>query len=125
MLFFKLTQELKMLANEVSEAGRQNRMPERLIKDGMLQTETSPEPEAMHVEDLAALEVLTEDSILEELQVKMSRGSFQSFVGDILLVLNPSTEMDIYNDTVSEVDVFPFDERGLQSGYFPKVRFPG
>lgn len=90
-----------MLANEVSEAGRENRMPERLIKDGMLQTETSPEPEAMHVEDLAALEALSEDSILDELQVKMSRGSFQSFVGDILLVLNPSKNMDIYDDAVS------------------------
>lgn len=101
MLFFKFTQELKMLASEVSVAGKERRMPERLIKYGMLQTETSPEPEAMHVEDLAALEVLSEDSILDELQVKMSRGSFQSFVGDILLVLNPSKEMDIYDDSVS------------------------
>lgn len=64
-------------------------------------TEGVHEPETMQVEDLAALEILTEDNILAELQTKLAKGSFTSFVGDILLILNPNTNDDIYNEEVS------------------------
>lgn len=50
----------------------------------------------MLVEDLAALENLTEETILDELHERLKQGSFQTFVGDILLVLNPNEEHDIY-----------------------------
>jgi myosin III len=99
---FQLTQELKQLVNEFGEIGKNVRRPERLIKDGMLQSETNPEPEVMHVEDLAALEKLTEDTILNELTMKMEKGSFQSFIGDVLLTLNPNCENDIYNAAVRQ-----------------------
>lgn len=54
----------------------------------------------MQVEDLAALETLTEENILKELQIKFMKGSFMSFVGEILLILNPNTNYDIYNENV-------------------------
>lgn len=93
-----------MLLTEVGEAGKENRLPERLIRGSKLQTELNPEPESMHVEDLAALDNLTEDTILDELQVKMSKGTFHTFVGDVLLIINPNCEMDIYNENVIKLE---------------------
>lgn len=55
----------------------------------------------MLVEDLAALENLTEDGILDELNERLKQGYFQSFVGDVLLILNPNEDQDIYGAHVS------------------------
>ena len=57
----------------------------------------------MFSEDLAALENLTEDSILNELHERLKIGSFHTFVGDILLLLNPNEELDIYGPKVSHI----------------------
>ncbi|KAI8427544.1 hypothetical protein MSG28_002059 [Choristoneura fumiferana] len=95
---FHLTTELKILAFELKDKEIPSKTPERIIKNGLLTTEGDTESETMQVEDLAALEVLTEDSILAELQTKLAKGSFTSFIGDILLILNPNTNDDIYNE---------------------------
>lgn len=78
-----------------------DKLPERMIKNGLLTVQGVSEPETMQVEDLAALEKLTEDSILTELQTKLAKGFFMSFIGDVLLILNPNTNDDIYNESVS------------------------
>lgn len=49
-------------------------------------------PERMYVEDLAALEHLTEDGILEELRHRSAKGFPYTFVGDVLVSIN-SNEM--------------------------------
>lgn len=90
-----------MLAFELKDKEIPSKAPERIIKNGLLTTEGDTESETMQVEDLAALEVLTEDNILAELQTKLAKGSFTSFIGDILLILNPNTNDDIYNEDVS------------------------
>lgn len=74
---------------------------ERIIKNGLLTTEGVLQAETLQVEDLAALEELTEDKILTELQTKLAKGCFKSFIGDVLLILNPNTDDDIYNESVS------------------------
>lgn len=51
-------------------------------------------------EDLAGLEILTEDTILDELHDRLRRGEFQTFIGDILVILNPNEIQDIYDDRV-------------------------
>lgn len=50
------------------------------------------EPEKMYVEDLAALEKLSEETIIEELRQRMLKGFSYTFVGDVLLSIN-SNEM--------------------------------
>ncbi|KAL0848932.1 hypothetical protein ABMA28_013327 [Loxostege sticticalis] len=95
---FHLTTELKKLTNDLKSKECPAKKPERIIKNSLLTTEGVHEPETMQVEDLAALEILTEDNILAELQTKLAKGSFTSFVGDILLILNPNTNDDIYNE---------------------------
>jgi len=55
----------------------------------------------MLTEDLAALDILTEDVILDELRDRLRRGEYHTFIGDILLILNPNEEHDIYDIHVS------------------------
>lgn len=50
----------------------------------------------MHTEDLAALDDITEDTVLSELKERSNHGSCYTFVGDILLFLNPNEEQNIY-----------------------------
>lgn len=95
--------ELKMLAldsKNIEVSDTKIKIPERIIKNGRLITEGSSESEIMQVEDLAALETLTEDNIINELQTKLQKGIFTSFIGDILLILNANTTDDIYNEMV-------------------------
>lgn len=93
-----------MLIVDLKDKEVPSKTPERIIKNGLLVTEGSKEPETMQVEDLAALENLTEDNILSELQTKVAKGCFTSFIGDILLILNPNINEDIYNEAVSNVN---------------------
>ena len=48
--------------------------------------------EKMYVEDLAALERLTEDTIIGELRHRLETGFSYTFIGDVLIALN-SNEM--------------------------------
>lgn len=90
-----------MLAVDLSNAPTPEKSPERIIKNGLLVTEGVHEPETMQVEDLAALDTLSEDNLLSELYTKLAKGSFTSFIGDVLLILNPNMHADIYNENVS------------------------
>lgn len=45
-------------------------------------------PSKMFIEDLAALEKLNEESILEEVRNRTKTGSCYTFIGDILLAVN-------------------------------------
>lgn len=60
----------------------------------------------MFLEDLAAMENLNEDLILFELQERMAAGEFHTFVGDILLIINPNETDDIYDLAVSKLKLF-------------------
>lgn len=55
----------------------------------------------MLTEDLAALDILTEDVILDELHGRLQRSDYHTFIGDVLLILNPNEEHDIYGAYVS------------------------
>ncbi|XP_046961728.1 neither inactivation nor afterpotential protein C isoform X1 [Vanessa cardui] len=95
---FHLSTELKMLAADLVEKEAPYKPTDRIIKNGLLTTEGKKDPETMQVEDLAALEHLSEDNIICELQIKYQKGSFMSFIGDVLLILNPNTHEDIYTE---------------------------
>ncbi|XP_077275817.1 STKc_myosinIII_N_like and MYSc_Myo21 domain-containing protein ninaC isoform X1 [Temnothorax americanus] len=93
---YPLTQEIKALSMDLSEKGRQQRKAESIVRNGFLKIHQNEPPEQMLMEDLAALDILTEDIILDELREKLRRGEYHTFIGDILLILNPNEEHDIY-----------------------------
>lgn len=57
-----------------------------IVNGGMKKFDMAPEK--MYVEDLAALEKLSEESIVEELENRLENGHSYTFVGDILISLN-------------------------------------
>lgn len=56
--------------------------------------------EKMFVEDLAALEKLTEETIVEELKQRMHRGDSYTFIGDVLVSLNSNELPSSYDRSV-------------------------
>ncbi|XP_061876951.1 myosin-IIIa isoform X1 [Entelurus aequoreus] len=56
-------------------------------------------------DDLAALEVLDEDSVTEQLQDRYGRDQIYTYVGDILIAVNPFHQMQIYAPQYSKMYV--------------------
>uniref|UniRef100_A0A8D0C6X6 non-specific serine/threonine protein kinase n=1 Tax=Salvator merianae TaxID=96440 RepID=A0A8D0C6X6_SALMN len=48
------------------------------------------------VDDLATLEVLDENTVAEQLQKSYARGQIYTYVGDILIAVNPFRNLDLY-----------------------------
>lgn len=57
--------------------------------------------EQMIVEDLAALDKISEERILDELQFRMEKGDSYTYVGDVLLSLNSNEIPAKYPRSVS------------------------
>lgn len=91
MSFFQLSCEIKHLINQVNDSKRTCGPNEVSVVRGFIK-KYDVEPEKMYVEDLAALEKLSEETIIEELRQRMVKGFSYTFVGDVLLSIN-SNEM--------------------------------
>ncbi|XP_040921899.1 myosin-IIIa [Toxotes jaculatrix] len=61
-------------------------------KGSHMKTQTDPE----EVDDLATLEVLDENTVTEQLQSRYGRDQIYTYVGDILIAVNPFHKMEIY-----------------------------
>ncbi|KAK2859682.1 hypothetical protein Q5P01_004302 [Channa striata] len=61
-------------------------------KGSQMKTQTDPD----EVEDLATLEVLDENTVTEHLQCRYGRDQIYTYVGDILIAVNPFHKMEIY-----------------------------
>ncbi|KAM3821016.1 myosin-IIIa [Vipera latastei] len=57
----------------------------------------SPTANQEEVDDLATLEILDENTITEQLEKSYSRGQIYTYVGDILIAVNPFQKLDIYS----------------------------
>lgn len=55
----------------------------------------------MIVEDLAAIDDVTEDKIMLVLQERFNRGLYYTYIGDILVFVNPNTPIPAYGFKVS------------------------
>ena len=51
--------------------------------------------------DLATLEQLNEDTIVSQLLNRFEQEQIYTYIGDILIAINPFTELNIYNEQVS------------------------
>lgn len=84
-----MSQELKLLIHEFAINSKTpiSIDSEVAINRGLLKY-YDRKPQKMLVEDLAAMERLTEDTILEELGHRTKKGLIYTFVGDILCAVN-------------------------------------
>ncbi|KAL5004177.1 hypothetical protein ScPMuIL_017633 [Solemya velum] len=55
-----------------------------------------PDPGATH--DLSCLNILDENIILEELRVRFNNDKFYTFLGDVLIAVNPNKKLHIYDE---------------------------
>ncbi|XP_036437759.1 myosin-IIIa [Colossoma macropomum] len=55
------------------------------------------------VDDLATLEVLDENTITEQLQKRYTKDQIYTYVGDILIAVNPFHKMDLYTQQYSKM----------------------
>ncbi|XP_014227640.1 myosin-IIIb-like isoform X2 [Trichogramma pretiosum] len=76
--------------------GRVVHQPDVTTKHGKLKTDRKTRPEKMYMDDLAALDVLSEDAIVDQLQNRYERSQIYTYIGDILVSVNPFTNLGLY-----------------------------
>ncbi|OQR78592.1 myosin-IIIb-like [Tropilaelaps mercedesae] len=77
------------------------RPPEVTTKHGQLRTDRKSKPEPILVDDLALMDHLSEETVLDQLGRRYKKGQIYTYIGDILLALNPFQQLSIYSADVS------------------------
>lgn len=90
------------IAKQRSE-GRGFRKADATTKRGKLKSHRKARPEKMYMDDLAALDELTEDAIVDQLLTRYNRNQIYTYIGDILVAVNPFADLGIYGLEVSKV----------------------
>ncbi|XP_076234683.1 myosin-IIIb isoform X2 [Calliopsis andreniformis] len=91
-----IRQELQEEIHRQRTDGRVHRQPEVTTKHGKLKTDRKTRPEKMYMDDLAALDMLSEDGIVEQLEHRYEQGQIYTYIGDILVAVNPFTNLGLY-----------------------------
>ncbi|GLH16633.1 Myosin-VIIa [Gryllus bimaculatus] len=94
----KVRQQLKAEIARQRAEGRSHRQPEVTTKHGKLKSDRKSKPQRMYMDDLAALDILTEDGIVEQLQRRYEQNHIYTYIGDILVAVNPFTELGLYTE---------------------------
>ncbi|XP_062335819.1 myosin-IIIa isoform X1 [Osmerus eperlanus] len=106
MEFIDLNQQIG-ITGKTSHHGKTDRRDsndrhERIhTKKGSYINSSSPAPN--EVDDLATLEVLDENAVTEQLQGRYSVDQIYTYVGDILIAVNPFHKMDIYGSEYTKM----------------------
>jgi myosin III len=74
---------------------------ESIVCKGFVQSHDN-KLEKMYVEDLAALEPLSDDGLLEEMKNRLKIGESYSFIGDVLLSMNPNKTSKTFDRKVCQ-----------------------
>ena len=81
--------------------GYPKRVPEVTTKHGKLKIDRKSEPMDVLPDDLASLEILTEENVIKNLKKRFESKQIYTFIGDILVAINPFQKLDIYDEKVS------------------------
>ncbi|XP_050079971.1 myosin-IIIb-like isoform X2 [Anopheles maculipalpis] len=87
------------LRSEIARQREDGRAPSQAIattKYGKLKSDRKSKPQKMYMDDLAALDVLTEDAIVEQLQKRYETNQIYTYIGDILIAVNPFSQVGLY-----------------------------
>jgi myosin III len=89
----------KELSNEIKNQrllGRSPRRMEATTKYGKLKSDRKSKPQKMYMDDLATLDTLSEENIVEQLQKRYESNQIYTYIGDILVAINPFTHLGLY-----------------------------
>lgn len=96
----QIRKELQAEIKRQRAEGRCCRAAEATTKRGKLKSHRKARPEKMYTDDLATLEVLTEEAIVDQLQQRYTQNQIYTYIGDILVAVNPFTDVGIYTTKV-------------------------
>ncbi|XP_072944444.1 myosin-IIIb-like isoform X2 [Epargyreus clarus] len=99
----KIRRELQAEIKRQRAEGRGCRAPEATTKRGKLKSHRKARPEKMYTDDLATLEVLTEDAIVEQMEKRYNQNQIYTYIGDILVAVNPFTDIGIYTSKSQQI----------------------
>uniref|UniRef100_A0AAZ3RGF1 non-specific serine/threonine protein kinase n=1 Tax=Oncorhynchus tshawytscha TaxID=74940 RepID=A0AAZ3RGF1_ONCTS len=92
----KQLMELIDLNQQIGTTGKTRYRHDRIhTKKGGQIMSSSPTPD--EVDDLVTLEVLDENSVTEQLQRRYAKDQIYTYVGDILIAVNPFHKMELYS----------------------------
>lgn len=93
----KAKRELRLEIEKQRADGRGTTRPaEATTKYGKLKSDRKSKPEKMYMDDLAALEVLSEDTIVDQLRKRYDSNQIYTNIGDILVAVNPFENLGLY-----------------------------
>uniref|UniRef100_A0AAG5DMW9 non-specific serine/threonine protein kinase n=1 Tax=Anopheles atroparvus TaxID=41427 RepID=A0AAG5DMW9_ANOAO len=92
----QIRQELRTEIGRQREDGRSPTQAIATTKYGKLKSDRKSKPQKMYMDDLAALDVLTEDAIVEQLQKRYETNQIYTYIGDILIAVNPFSQVGLY-----------------------------
>lgn len=88
--------ELRIEIQRQREDGRNTRQAEATTRYGNLKSDRKSKPEKMYMDDLAGLDTLTEDTIVDQLKKRYDSKQIYTYIGDILVAVNPFEDLKIY-----------------------------
>ncbi|CRL04515.1 CLUMA_CG017591, isoform A [Clunio marinus] len=89
--------DLKQEIERQRAEGRGTTRPaEATTKYGKLKSDRKSKPEKMLIDDLAALEVLSEETIVKQLRKRFESDQIYTNIGDILIAVNPFESLGLY-----------------------------
>ncbi|CAN7994050.1 unnamed protein product, partial [Ixodes hexagonus] len=97
----EIRQELIRILRAQHKVGFCKRLPEVTTKHGQLKTDRKSRPQPILMDDLSALETLTEEIIVDQLYQRYMRCQIYTYIGDILLAMNPFQKLPIYSEEAS------------------------
>lgn len=93
---------LRTVMLSVRGCGYPKRVPEITTKHGKLKVDRRSEPLDILPDDLASLESLNEEIVITNLFRRFQEGQIYTYIGDILVAVNPFKSLDIYGEKVSQ-----------------------
>lgn len=92
--------ELRLEIEKQRADGRgATRRAEATTKYGNLKSDRKSKPEKMYLDDLAALELLSEETIVEQLKKRYESNQIYTNIGDILIAVNPFENLGLYTQS--------------------------
>ncbi|KAK8720309.1 hypothetical protein OTU49_013424, partial [Cherax quadricarinatus] len=79
------------------------KQPETTIKGGALKADRKTKRTPLWMDDLACLEKLSEEVIVDHLHRRYLTDQIYTYMGDILIAVNPFKEIDVYGETESQL----------------------
>lgn len=92
----QIRQELKIEIQQQRVEGRNHRQAEATTRQGKLKSDRKARPQKMYMDDLASLDNLTEDSIVDQLKKRYDSSQIYTYIGDILVAVNPFEDLKVY-----------------------------